>query len=253
MVIRDPGHVVRTAVMTLHCDGIFGKVWEGLFNKRHGIVPDLMHSSKWHNLVVAIQEDNVRAVAIPGVAQPLARVMRNVTFAKQRFDSTVGPVGKIALMCLPLATLLAYIASDRRNEKEQRYRATKLLQQMDSKLCTAIGVSADWGIICNWFLRLFDVAFHDIATSRAQIDSMIEALDVVFLEGRVFGYFLIAAPGAGSGRDVVAKEEPFFRVFAWTPPRMELVSSRPEWRGTFVAALCSTRVACPCFLGASLW
>jgi len=55
------------------------------------------------------------------------------------------------------------------------------------------------------------VAFHDIATSRAQIDSMIEALDAVFLEGRVFGDLLDAAPGAGS-RDVVAKEEPFPRL-----------------------------------------
>ena len=52
-----------------------------------------------------------------------------MAFAKQRFDSTAGPVGKMALMLLPAATLLAYIASDGRCEKEQRDRATTLLRK----------------------------------------------------------------------------------------------------------------------------
>ena len=135
---------------------------------------------------MAVQESNIRAVASGRVPQPLAGVLRNVAFAKQRFDSTAGPVAKMALMLLPAATLLAYIASDGRCEKEQRERATTLLRKMDTKFCTATGVSADWGIICTWFLRRFDVAYHDIAMSRLEIDAMIETLDAVFLEGRVF-------------------------------------------------------------------
>ena len=59
----------------------------------------------------------------------MAGVLRNVAFAKQRFDSTAGPVGKMALMLLPAATLLAYIASDRRCEKEQREHAITLLKK----------------------------------------------------------------------------------------------------------------------------
>ena len=147
-------------------------------------------------MLVAIQEDDSVPVDAPGAPQPMARILRNVAFAKQRFDSTAAPVAKIALMFLPIATLLAYMASDRRHEREQRDRATVLLQQLDSKLCVATGVSADWGIICCWFLRLFDVANHDIAKSRSEIDCMIETLDAVFLEGRVFREILGAAPGA---------------------------------------------------------
>ena len=157
IVIRDPAHAIRLAIKSLHCDDVYGQVWHDLFDAEHALVPNLMNSSKWHNLLVAIQEDNIRAVAMPGVPQPLAGVIRNVAFAKQRFDSTAGPVGKIALMLLPVATLLAYIASDKRHELDQRERATSLLQKLDTKFCLAIGVSADWGIICNWFLRLFDV------------------------------------------------------------------------------------------------
>ena len=148
---------------------------------------------------------------MPGVPQPLAGVLRNVAFAKQRFDSTAGPVGKLALMLLPVATLLAHVASDRRHEKDQRERATALLRTLDTKFCTAIGVSADWGIVCNWFLRLFDVAFHDIAKSRSEIDSMIETLDAVFLQGRVFQQLLLTDHDAPSGVSVAA-EEPLPRL-----------------------------------------
>ena len=132
--------------------------------------------------------------------QPLAGVIRSVAFAKQRSDSTAGPVGKLALMLLPAATLLAHIASDRRNEKDQRDRADALLRRLDTKFCAAIGVSADWGIICTWFLRLFDAASHDIAKSRSDIDCMIETLDACFLEGRVFQRLFNNAGSAATRR-----------------------------------------------------
>ena len=197
IVIRDPAHAIRLASQSLHCDDVFGEVWRELFDGRHALAPDTKNSAKRHNLFVVIQEDNALPLAEPGVGRkPLETVVRNLSFAKQRFDSTAGPVGKIALMLLPVATLLAYIASDKRHEKPMRERAQTLLIKLNTKFCMAVGVSADWGIICNWFLRLFDVANHDIASSRSQIDCMVETLDAVFLEGRVFKQIVRAAPGA---------------------------------------------------------
>ena len=147
--------------------------------------------------VVAIQEDNLRAVDKPGVfVDAMAEVVRNVAFAKQRFDSTADSVAKVALMTLPLATLLAHVASARRHEKTQRDSATALLQKLGTQFCTAIGVSAGWGLVCTWFLRLFDEAYHDIAKSRSEIDCMIETLDAIFEKGRVFEYLVCAARGA---------------------------------------------------------
>eukprot|EP00959_Pyramimonas_sp_CCMP1952_P462810 9483868-Pyramimonas_sp.AAC.1 len=123
-------------------------------------------------------------------------------------------------MLLPVATLLAYIASDRRHDREQRERAGALLRKFDTKFCMAVGVSADWGIICNWFLRLFDVASHDIAKSRSEIDCMVETLDAVFMQGRVFQTVLQAArppaAAAASGVTAPAAEEPL-------PPRLRAV------------------------------
>ena len=55
-----------------------------------------------------------------------ARVVQNVAIAKQRFDSTAGPAGKIALILLPIAILFAHIASDQRRERDERERAYSL-------------------------------------------------------------------------------------------------------------------------------
>ena len=95
IVIRDPAHAIRLASQSLHCDDVFGEVWRELFDGRHALAPDIMNSAKWHNLFVAIQEDNVLPLAEPGVGRkPLQTVVQNLSFAQQRFDSTAGPVGK---------------------------------------------------------------------------------------------------------------------------------------------------------------
>ena len=96
IVIRDPAHAIRLASQSLHCDGVFGEVWRELFDGRHALAPDIQNSAKWQNLFVAMQEGNVLPLAGPGVGRkPLESVARNLSFAKQRFDSTAGPVGKM--------------------------------------------------------------------------------------------------------------------------------------------------------------
>ena len=213
IAMRDPAHAIRIASQALHCDDVFGEVWHELFDARHALAPDLKNSAKWHNLFVAIQEDSAVPLAQPGIGRkPLQAVVRNFSFAKQRFDSTAGPVGKIALMLLPVATLLAYISSDKRHDKAMQARALALLRQLDTKLCMAVGVSADWGIICNWFLRLFDVASHDIALSRSQIDCMVETLDAVFLDGRLFHKIMQGASAATVAAACAVPDEPLPRV-----------------------------------------
>ena len=103
IVIRgDPAHAMRLAGQSLHCVDVFGEVWRELFDNTHALAPDdIMNSdNKWHDLFVKEQEDNiVLPLAQRGLGRkPLQAVVRNLSFAKQRFDSTAGPVGKIALM-----------------------------------------------------------------------------------------------------------------------------------------------------------
>eukprot|EP00959_Pyramimonas_sp_CCMP1952_P325476 6812444-Pyramimonas_sp.AAC.1 len=101
---------MRLASQSLHCDDVFGEARRELFDNRRALAPDKMNSDTWRNLFVAFQEDNILPLAEAGLGRkPREAVVRNLSFAKQRFNFTAGPVGEIALMLLPVATLLAYI------------------------------------------------------------------------------------------------------------------------------------------------
>ena len=112
--------------------------------------------------------------------------MQHLSFAKQRFDSAADPKAKLALILLPVCTLLAHIASDARLKVDERSRAEGLLTKMTGKFALALALSADWGIVTQAFLRLFDRRGHDIARSVCEVEDFIEVIDVIFAQGHVF-------------------------------------------------------------------
>ena len=184
LLLRDPAHALKIAVKDpLHYDTVFGEIWEELFNKRHGLVPDVMNSSKWQDLLQHIQKAVLR---IPMNDRPLAVVLKHLRFAKHRFDSSADPMAKVAYMLLPLATLLSFIASDERHQRPARERAKQLLKKLSSKFALGIGVCADWGLVCQAFLRLFDTTKHDIALTYREIQAFKDVLRIMFDRGAVF-------------------------------------------------------------------
>ena len=184
LLLRDAAHALRIAIRDpLHYDALFGEVWTVLFSERHALVPDVMNSQKWQDLLQNIQREVLR---IPAESQPLAVVLKHLRFAKQRFDSSADPIAKVAFMLLPLATLLAFIGSDERHKPCDRERAKYMLKKLDSKFALAIGVSADWGLVTQAFLRLFDKQAHDIAKTHSQIHGFKQAMRILFAEGGVF-------------------------------------------------------------------
>ena len=100
LVVRDAAHALRVAIKDpLHHDDVFGDVWDYLFNVRHALVPDVMNSQKWQDLLQQIQKEVLRIV---GASQPLQVVLKHLRFAKQRFDSVADPMAKVAFMLVPL-------------------------------------------------------------------------------------------------------------------------------------------------------
>ena len=132
LIVRDAAHALRVAIKcTLHHDDVFGDVWDSLFNVRHALVPDVMNSQKWQDLLQHIQADLLK---IAGESQPLQVVLKHLRFAKQRFDSVADPMAKVAFMLLPLGTLLAFIGSDERHNRDMRARALELLKSSIANL-----------------------------------------------------------------------------------------------------------------------
>ena len=130
VLLRDAAHIPRISVRDpLHLDDLYGEVWTELFDKRHALVPDVMNSKKWQDLLQTIQKDLLR---IHDEDQPLAVIVKHLSSAKQRFESSADPIAKVAFLLLPLATMLALIPSDERNTSPYRKRAKDQLKKMTS-------------------------------------------------------------------------------------------------------------------------
>ena len=186
VVIRDPAHALRIATQKpLQLEGLYGHVYEEIINKRHALIPDISNSPKWKELLVGIQSNVLR---LPGLslAGCLSVVLKHLSFAKQRMDSCADPLAKFCLMILPMCLLLSVISCDERCEWQQRERAEAMLRLMQPKFLHAAGVSADWGLICMQFLRLFDRAGHDVANSKDELEDFCATVRACFIEGRVF-------------------------------------------------------------------
>lgn len=89
-------------------------------------------------------------------------------------------------MLFPIATVLTRLSSDVRTAPSVRDRSIATLQLLTSKVCLSLAVSADWGIICEAFLRQMDALDKDIAMSAAQISQFIYTVETLFLKGFLF-------------------------------------------------------------------
>ena len=179
---------------------------------------------------------------IPLEDRPLAVVLKHLRFAKQRFDSSADPMAKVAYMLLPLATLLAFIGSDERHKLCDRERAKTLLKKLDSKFALAIGVSADWGLVRQAYLRLFDTTMHDIAKTHSEIQAFKDVLRILFVEGGLF------TCGDLEGRIGGANYRPL--AVTSEPKESSRRLSRSPSRRLFVDARFSTADRNRCYFGA---
>ena len=183
LVIKDMMHCLRIATQKpLHLVGDFAEVFDEIFYKKHALLPDLTHSEKLKNILEAVQEEVLRMQHMK-LRGAMKYVLKHLAFAKQRMDSCADPLAKVCMMLLPIAVLHALISSDDRNMKDQRERAAKLLTKFKPKFNHAMGVSADWGLISESVLRLFDDGDHDISNSVDEEEDFTNIFKSVFVNG----------------------------------------------------------------------
>ena len=199
-LLRDPAHIIRISTQKpLQLEDLYGEVFSELVGKRHALIPDIQNSFKWQRQLVAIQTQVLRIPCLTREAA-LQIVLRHLALAKQRMDSCADPIAKFCLMLMPIALLLSFKSSDERTPSECRERAAALLAKFQPKFLLAAGASADWGLICNAFLRLFDRLQHDISNSLDELEEFVATIRAVFIEGGLF--CPVSKPLADAGQPV---------------------------------------------------
>ena len=129
-----------------------------------------------------VLSDGVRASE---TGKHLDKVIKDLNFAKQRFDSTASPQLLYCALMVAIAMLLAYQASDERGEAAPRRRAARRLEEMPGHVLTA-GLSASFSDVVIRFVRLFCTAEHAPALTYHQKNDFVAMLRTLFIDGRIW-------------------------------------------------------------------
>ena len=180
---RDPAHAVRTSLESpIQIVDCYASFWEDVFDKRHALVPDVQNSDAWRSKLMAMQHHIIGERGRQGAR--VESVLRHLSFAKQRFDSCVGPARKFCILLAALTMLLISVACDSRADSKQRQRAQQQLDAMTPCRITAAGLFADYTAASTSFVRFFD-ADYDIAQVSREKLSFLRRMKILFLEGHV--------------------------------------------------------------------
>ena len=70
--------------------------------------------------------------------------LRHLSFAKQRFDSAIGPARKLCCLLSAIVSLRTTVAADKRLKTDQRARAQRLIDDMTPARIVTAGLFADY-------------------------------------------------------------------------------------------------------------
>ena len=199
-VIRDMAHAIRISTSTIQFDSYFEEVFQDIVTKKqHAFLPNVAHSKKWQAQLVAIQQEVLKMPA-RSAKGALRVVLKHFSFARHRMNSCADPLAKFCLMLMPIALLLSAKTIDERLDSKARGNAADLLKKFQPKYLLAAGAAADWGLITNDFLRVYDHFQHDIANSAADLHAFAETMLACFINGGIFR----AMPASSGSTDVRA-------------------------------------------------
>ena len=129
---RDRAHAARISTSgPLLAEDTFKAWWDDVFDDRFALVPTIQNSEEW-TARLALCQKVVLSSGVQGseVGTHLDKVIKDLNFAKQRFDSTASPQLLYCALMVAIAMLLAYQASDARGCLKARRRAERRLEEM---------------------------------------------------------------------------------------------------------------------------
>ena len=195
IIIRDPAHSMRTSCQVpVKAHENFEQFYHHIFDKRHALVPDIMHSSVWRERLLLAQRHIIHKKGSQGGG--MTAVLRHLSFAPQRFDSASSPARKYCAMLSSIAVLLTTVAADQRLNSAARKRAQGLLDNMTPQHIVTAGLFADFTTEVTRYVRIFDCSSHDVARTLEQKRTFMRRLQVLFKDCHVLG----ESPGVPGAR-----------------------------------------------------
>ncbi|CAE7205030.1 unnamed protein product [Symbiodinium natans] len=191
LLCRDPCHTIRIACgKPAKLEEEFEKWWYDIYLRpKTALVPQLQHSEKMRfelmacQLLSCIQKLILDTDGKQGAG--LTKILRHLSFAAHRWESTVCPQRRYVLLQSAIALFLSVRATDKRLEAKERLLAANRLREMGPRHAAMAGVSADWGQDVGHLVKLFEKTDHDIALSRSHINDFLLRVRKLYTEGQI--------------------------------------------------------------------
>ena len=157
---RDRAHAVRTNLRTpLGSDPEMQRIRWQLIDKPNSLAKLLQYHARARNAHCFCERAVIKVDGEQGGG--LKTIVKNYSFAKQRFESEDTPALRIACTLVANMLFLTSEADDPNRKKEERENAAEILTVFNAEDLTLFGLETDLAALGTEFLRFFDVKSLD--------------------------------------------------------------------------------------------
>ena len=147
-MIRDPAHASRRLLSrTWNRDPYILRLVGTLLWNKNSLAKTIRYTRVFRDLFLDHQEERR--------TDPAQRIIKNLAFAKQRFDSLALPLARLVQHFDCALDVVADILQDRPPASPEHTNAAELVDMMDSEAMLQMGMLADCAEVCLDLTRFF--------------------------------------------------------------------------------------------------
>ena len=183
-VARDRAHAVRTNLKApLRADPEMVRIWEQLMNKKDSLAKLLQYSPRCRNAHMECQKVVLNVDHVQGGG--LGVVLKNFSFANQRFESEALPKRRIACTLMASMLFLTSEVDDPNRKKCEKENTDAILSVFNAQDMVLFGLEADLAGLGTQFLRCFDRHMPDPSLLPRYLRQFRADVSALFFEGKI--------------------------------------------------------------------
>ena len=183
-VARDRAHAVRTNLRApLRSDKELNRIRKELLDKKESLSKLVQYHPRARKVHMTCQQAVINEDGEQGGG--LKTVLKNFSFANQRFESENTPARRIACTLMASMLFLTTEADDANRSKKERDNAMEILTVFNAEDLVLFGLEADLAGHGTEFLRFFDVAAPDPSLLPRRVRQFRKEVGVLFMEGKI--------------------------------------------------------------------
>ena len=177
LVLRDKAHASRRITeRTFQADPILHEILQVLLYGQPSVARLLHHSLPFQTIF----EREVGKQTRPGNAADIRGTVKNMSFAKQRFDSSAKPLGRCVLNLDALISTMEIIMRQRPTSSKEAQGARQFLAILNERSVLLMGMLADATDECLVLTRFFDKEAFQLEDTARQLNGFRNKLHWLF-------------------------------------------------------------------------